>query len=63
MPSLQKNPEMKGEDLINRDPLSQATLLFDRHVIYGLIYTYIGGGRLENFPIASISLSFNEKDI
>lgn len=62
MPSLQKNPEMKGEDLINQDPLSQATLLFDRHVIYGLIYTYIWGG-VENFPIAPISLSFNEKDI
>lgn len=52
---------MKEEDLIDQDPLFPAALLFDRHVIYGLIYTYIWGGK--NFPIAPISLSLNEKDI
>ena len=59
---FKKIPEMKEEDLIDQDPLSPAALLFERHVIYGLIYTYFFGGG-ENFPTAPISLSLSEKDI
>ena len=50
--SLQKKiPEMKEEDLIDQDPLSPAALLFDRHVIYGLKYTYLGGWRISLLPL------------
>ena len=44
---------MKEEDLIDQDPLSPAALLFERHVIYGLIYTYFfgGGERISLLPL------------